>query len=152
MSEYDNFDDEPEVEEPEDLAGPPDDSDEDMEDSDSDDEPELAGEEAQPKPRQRAEVLVLPPDQWTTPDFLSKNEMASVLAERSEQISRFANIFLPDGAEPCSHDPVELAKQELKAGLCPLVLVRVVSHGKTGSSVVEHRAVRDLELLATNLD
>jgi len=88
------------------------------------------------------EILVLPPSECITSPFLDCNEIARILAVRAEQISRRNDLFLPEGEVRCSHNPVQLAKQELRAGMCPLILQR-----RRAPNVVEEWPVRDLLLL-----
>ena len=90
-------------------------------------------------------IIIVPPEQHVTSDFLSNNEIAEILANRAEQISRNDIIFLPPGVDRKSQDPVDLAVQELRCGQCPLIIQRVVSHGNP--LVIEERPVRKLQLL-----
>ncbi len=88
------------------------------------------------------EIRVLLPSERITSPFLDCNEIARILAVRAEQISRRNDVFLPPGEERCSHNPVLLAKQELRAGMCPLILQRRRAEG-----VVEEWKVNELLLL-----
>lgn len=97
----------------------------------------------------RSAIYVVPPEDHITPDSLSSYEVGNILAVRTAQIEKDNNVFLPPGVSRISHDPVRLAAQELKAGMCPLIIQRTRSHG--GALVVEERAVRHLQLLPTSL-
>lgn len=87
-------------------------------------------------------VQVLPPERYITSDYLTTYEISQILAQRSEQIGKYNNVFLPEGVARESNDPVKLAMQELKCGMNPFIIQRKRSHGL--DEVVERRAVRDL--------
>ena len=87
-------------------------------------------------------IRVLARWEYMTSDILELYEISQILATRSEQISKYDNVFLPRGVARASTDPVRLAIQELTANMCPLVISRVRSHG--GQLVVEKHKVRDL--------
>lgn len=91
------------------------------------------------------EIEVLSGQDDITPDLLNRNELAGALAIRAEQIAKHNDVFLPDGVEPCSTDPVRLARQEMRLRCNPLIIQRVVSHG--GRLRIVERAVRDLVCL-----
>lgn len=132
-------------------ARPPDSSEDEDEDGDEDGSGSGSGSEAEEEPGaappdEAAVVLLVAPENHMTSDFLSLSELANVLAVRAAQIAAHSNVILPPGTVAASHDPVELAKQELRAGMCPLVVRRLVSH--SGPPCVEERAVRTLTLPA----
>jgi DNA-directed RNA polymerase subunit K/omega len=128
--------------EPEELDA----SDEEEEDEDNEEFRARAPEQVVPLSGQDShlfcEIYVLPPDECMTSDFLEPNEVARVLSVRAEQIARTNDVFLPKGVARASYNPVELAKQELRAGMCPLIVQRV-----RGKNVIEEHRVRDLLLL-----
>ena len=88
-------------------------------------------------------LRVLHPRDYMTSDMMSHVEVAKVLAVRAEQIANNNNAFLPEGVKAVSYDPVDVAFQELLAGMCPLIIYRTRSHGN-GEKVVEAHKVRDL--------
>ena len=92
------------------------------------------------------DVRVLPPEECMTSDFLSQYEVARVLSVRAEQIARTNDVLLPEGTPRPSFDPVMLAKQELLAGMCPLIVQRRRGSSR-GQEVIEEHRVRDLLLL-----
>lgn len=102
------------------------------------------------KPKRRARladplpqtVHLVPPEEHLTSDYLTVYEISNVLAVRATQIAQHGTVFLPPGESRRSNDPVELAVQELKAGMNPLEVRRVRSHGP--EEYVEVRKVRDL--------
>ena len=137
-----DFDDFAEEEEPSAI----DDSDDEAVADDDDADADVEYESLPPtkaKQEQSNVIEVLPPDEMMTSDFLSPIEVAAVLACRAEQLED-SDPFLPPGVVRTSHDPVEIAKQELRCGLCPLIIQRKRSHGN--KLVIEERAVRDLQL------
>jgi DNA-directed RNA polymerase subunit K/omega len=91
------------------------------------------------------EIEVLSRADDMTPDLLNRNELAGALAIRAEQIAKNNDVFLPPGVEPCSTDPVKLARQEMRLRCNPLIIQRDVAHG--GRPRIVERAVRDLVCL-----
>lgn len=95
-----------------------------------------------PRDAPKGEIKVLPPAECITPNFLDSNEVARILSVRAQQIATTNDVFLPPGVARCSHDPVRLARQELRLGMCPMIVIR-----RRGQGVVEQIRVRDLLLL-----
>jgi hypothetical protein len=99
-------------------------------------------------------MVRVPAARWVTSDVLQQMELAGVLAARAADIDRSNNALVP----PETADTAEgLARAELMAGLCPLVVLREVgrrayaaedAEGFAGEILVEARPVRDLHLAA----
>ncbi len=79
--------------------------------------------EPQPSPEDMMRAIINPDPR--SRDTLLTNELALVVAVRAEQIARGGKIFVT----PESHDPVDIAWQELEARKNPLVLRREVERG-----------------------
>jgi DNA-directed RNA polymerase subunit K/omega len=58
--------------------------------------------------------------------FLTKYELARLLGTRAGQIENGAKIMLPNFDSQQPWDPLEIAKQELYAGVIPLSIIRPV--------------------------
>jgi DNA-directed RNA polymerase subunit K/omega len=68
-------------------------------------------------------VFIVPESNWQTPDLLSRYEMTRLISLRAAEIEANPNCCL---VEFTSDDPVELAKAELAARRCPLMVRRQV--------------------------
>lgn len=163
--EDDNEDDEDDDEEDDEDD---DEDDEDNEDNDEDSDENENGDEEEAADRKRAKkqaraaasqkqpgtrpqiIRVVPASEHITSDKLSQLELAAVLSTRTAQIAQSGKAFLPEGAEPASTS-AQRALQELRAGMCPLVVQRVVSSPHGQQKYIEERPVREL-LLPLDID
>lgn len=140
--DFDDFAEEEEV-------SAPDESDDEEAVIDDDDDDQVADVEYEslPPPRfareESSTIEVIPENDLMTSDFLSPTELAAIISCRAEQL-KDSDPFLPPGVKKCSHDPVAVARQELRHGLCPLIIQRERSHD--GKLIIEERAVRELQL------
>ena len=87
--------------------------------------------------------IIMPAADRVTSNWLTKGEMALVLAMRAKQIADHPSCFVPTTGV---HDPVELARAELYKRRCPLILRRVVGRGPEGEDVIEEWPVREMTL------
>lgn len=108
------------------------------------------------------DALRVPPDARITSDIMSQAEMTEAISIRASQIAQNA-VIMVDITGMNVDDPIVIAKMELAARRCPLVLRRVVRRlieRKTGAvtDVVEDWDVNEMiypasiKLPATNLN
>jgi hypothetical protein len=88
-------------------------------------------------------VFVVPLGERVTDNRLQKAEAAAVLAIRAAQIAKHATHFAKGVT---SHDPAEIAYQELYQRRCPLTLRRKTGVLPDGTLVIEKWSAREMTL------
>jgi DNA-directed RNA polymerase subunit K/omega len=86
-------------------------------------------------------VLVVAPDERMTSNVLQASETARVIGVRAEQVSRGSPYF-----GPTSDDAITVARDELYAKRCPLILRRQVGVTPDGRRIVEDWDIREMVL------
>jgi len=88
-------------------------------------------------------ILVVPDEKRVTDSRLHATEAARLIALRATQIDRDGTCFIPHAGR---HDPVILARDELYAGRCPLLVRRNVGISAAGERYVEDWDPRTMAL------
>jgi DNA-directed RNA polymerase subunit K/omega len=74
------------------------------------------------------QIVIVEPSQWRTTDVLSRFEMTRLISIRAAEIEANPSVCM---IEYSGDDPINIAKQELAARKCPLVIRRVVGDNHT---------------------
>lgn len=80
--------------------------------------------------------IIVPQDERSTSDMMSIFEFSNIIATRATEISKNGIVFTSFK----SHDPIVLAKEELKEGRCPYIVRRVVGRFKNQEIIEEWSA------------
>lgn len=141
MAEYSDDDDEVMISDEEDpyyklIRGSDEEPGSDIESIDEEDEGEdevLEEEEGEPAEESKSEraqdntldkdIIIIEPEERMSPNILSKFEMTELVSIRATQIAQTGICMVDIGS---IDDPVRLAKKELMARKCPLMLKREV--------------------------
>ncbi len=92
----------------------------------------------------RTKIVVADEDRKTSA-YLQKAEMTRVLAIRAKQISSNPTVFLVTGVAGAK-TAHEIARQELLAKRCPLIVERKIGTTDLGEDIVEHWKVNEMSL------
>jgi DNA-directed RNA polymerase subunit K/omega len=119
-------------------------SDEDSDDLDGDDSEEDEEFEDDIKMVQDVlEKVIIRGDDRKTRDVITAEEYARVIAMRATHIANQQRSYLPPELTPS--DSLEIAKEEIRQGLCPLSIRRLL-YEKDGKEYVEEWAVNELTI------
>ena len=80
--------------------------------------------------------IIVPQDERSTSNVMSIFEFSNIIATRATEISKNGLLF----TKAISHDPIVLAKDELKEGRCPYIIKRVVGRFKNQDIIEEWSA------------
>ena len=80
--------------------------------------------------------IIVPQDERTTSNVMSIFEYSNIIATRATEISKNGIVF----TTAKSHDPIVLAKEELKEGRCPYIIQRPVGKFKNQDIIEEWSA------------
>lgn len=69
-------------------------------------------------------IVIVPEESWQTPDILSRFEISRIISIRAAEIENSPHTCL---VPLDSDDPIKLAKAELEARKCPLIVSRQVA-------------------------
>jgi hypothetical protein len=124
----------------------------DPSDSDNSDEggasaPQTAGDKSLTMANRMGTLVRTPPELTESPGHLLWTEYCAVIIARAEAIAAGGYLMLPEADRPADASSIELAKLEYRAGMCPLLVRRVMSVDNSGSvrrTYVEEFRVRDL--------
>lgn len=97
----------------------------------------------------KTKVIVADEDRKTS-TFLQKAEMTRVLAIRAEQLSKNPTVFLTAGLAGAK-SAHEIARQELLAKRCPLMVERKIGTTEAGEDIVERWRVNEMSLAVHNI-
>lgn len=80
--------------------------------------------------------IIVPQDERSTSNIMSIFEFSNIIATRATEISKNGILFTSFK----SHDPIVLAKEELKEGKCPYIVQRIVGRFKNQDIIEEWSA------------
>lgn len=92
----------------------------------------------------KTKVIVADEDRKTSA-YLQKAEMTRVLAIRAEQLSKNPTVFLTTGLAGAK-SAHEIARLELLAKRCPLIIERQIGTTEAGENIVERWKVNEMSL------